>query len=55
MDKTVIAIVTILFSLSFYSFMFSGSKGAAENIKDNVNITTVDKACKANKELCEEL
>ena len=55
MSKTIIAIVAILFSLSFYSFLFSGSKGAAENIKSDISITTVDKVCKQNKELCEEL
>lgn len=55
MSKTVIAIIVVFFSLSFYSFVFSGGKGAAENIKSDVNITSVDKVCKQNKELCEEL
>ena len=55
MNKTIITIAAIFFCLSFYSFLFSGGKGAAENIKSDVNITSVDKVCKQNKELCEEL
>ena len=55
MSKTIIAIVAILFSISFYSFLFSGGKGAAENIKNDISITTVDKVCRHQKELCEEL
>lgn len=55
MNKTIATLVVVFFFFSFYSFVFSSSKGAAENIKDSVNITTVDRACKQNKDLCEEL
>ena len=55
MNKTIATLVVIFFFFSFYSFIFSGGKGAAENIKSDVNITSVDKVCKQNKELCEEL
>ena len=55
MNKLIIAIVATFFCFSFYSFMFSGAKDAAENVSNKVSITSVDKACKQDKELCKEL
>lgn len=55
MNKTIATLVVVFFFFSFYSFMFSSSKGAAENIKEEAAITSVDAACKQQKELCEEL
>lgn len=55
MNKTIATLVVVFFFFSFYSFMFSSGKGAAENIKSDISITTVDKVCKHQKELCEEL
>lgn len=55
MNKIIIAIVAVFFSISFYSFMFSGAKDAAKNVKGSMSVTSVDKACKSNKDLCKEL
>lgn len=55
MKNFIIAIVAVFFSVSFYSFMFSGAKDAAKNVKGSMSVTSVDKACKQNKDLCEEL
>lgn len=55
MKKFIIALVAAFFTFSFYSFMFSGAKSAAENVKDKVNMTSVDKACKQQKDLCKDL
>lgn len=55
MNKIIITVVAAFFTFSFYSFMFSGAKNAAENVKGKVSITSVDKACKSNKDLCKEL
>ena len=55
MKNFIIAIVAAFFCFSFYSFMFSGSKSAAENVKEKAQITSVDKACKQSKELCDQL
>lgn len=55
MKKFIIAFVAAFFFFSFYSFMFSGAKGAAESVKEKVNVTSVDKVCKQNKELCKDL
>lgn len=55
MKKFIIALVAAFFAFSFYSFMFSGAKDAAEKVADKVNATSIDKACKQNKELCKDL
>ena len=55
MKKIIIAAVVAFFAFSFYSFMFSGAKDAAKKVEDKVNATSVDKACKQNKELCKDL
>lgn len=53
MNKTIITIAAIFFCLSFYSFVFSGAKGASENIKDDVQVTSVDRYCKQQKGECD--
>ena len=55
MKNFIIAIIAAFFCFSFYSFMFSKGKDAAENVSNKVSITSVDKACKQSKELCKEL
>lgn len=55
MKNFIIASVAIFFAFSFYSFCFSGAKDAADNVKGSVSVTSVDKACKSNKDLCKEL
>lgn len=55
MNKTIIAIIAVFFTFSFYSFLFSGSKDAAKKVEDKVQVTSVDAVCKQQKELCEEL
>nr|DAD60236.1 MAG TPA: hypothetical protein [Bacteriophage sp.] len=55
MKNFIIALVVAFFAFSFYSFAFSGAKKAAEDVKDQVNITSVDKACKQSKDLCKDL
>lgn len=55
MKNFIIAIVAVFFSISFYSFMFSGAKDAADNTVQKASVTSIDKACKQNKDLCEEL
>nr|DAD57605.1 MAG TPA: coiled-coil domain-containing protein [Bacteriophage sp.] len=55
MKNFIIASVAVFFCFSFYSFMFSGAKNAAENVKGSMSVTSVDKACKSNKGLCKEL
>lgn len=52
MSKTVIALV-VFFTFSFYSFMFSGGKDAVENVKDDVQVTSVDRYCKQQKGECD--
>jgi hypothetical protein len=53
MKKFIIAAVVAFFAFSFYSFMFSGAKGAAEKVTDKVNMTSVDKYCKSKKGECD--
>lgn len=55
MKNFIIASVAIFFAFSFYSFCFSGAKDAADNVVQKASVTSVDKACKQNKDLCEEL
>lgn len=55
MKNFIIAITAAFFAFSFYSFMFSSGKSAAENVKEKVPMTSVDKACRQSKELCNEL
>ena len=53
MSKTVIALVVVFFTFSFYSFMFSSGKDAAKNVKDDVQVTSVDRYCKQQKGECD--
>lgn len=53
MKNFIIAIIAAFFCFSFYSFMFSGAKDAAENIKGKAAVTSVDKYCKQQKEGCD--
>lgn len=53
MKNFIIAIVAAFFCFSFYSFMFSGAKDAAENVKEKTSITSVDRYCKQVKEECD--
>lgn len=55
MKNFIIAVIAVFFAFSFYSFMFSGAKDAAENVKEKAAVTSVDKACRQSKELCNEL
>ena len=55
MKNFIVATVAIFFAFSFYSFCFSGAKNAADNAVQKASVTSVDKACKTNKELCKEL
>lgn len=55
MKNFIIASVAVFFCFSFYSFMFSSGKSAAENVVEKAPITSIDKACKQSKDLCEEL
>ena len=55
MKKIIIALVAAFFAFSFYSFMFSGAKDSVESLKEKVIMTSVDKACKQNKDLCKDL
>ena len=53
MKKFIVAAIIAFFAFSFYSFMFSGSKKAAEQVVEKVNITSVDKYCKQQKGECD--
>lgn len=53
MNKIIIAVVAAFFTFSFYSFMFSGAKSAAENVKEKTSITSVDRYCKQVKGECD--
>lgn len=53
MKNFIIATVAIFFCFSFYSFMFSGAKGAAENVKEKAAVTSVDRYCKQQKGECD--
>lgn len=53
MKNFIIAITAVFFSISFYSFMFSGAKNAAENVKERAAVTSVDKYCKQQKGECD--
>lgn len=55
MKNFIIAIIAAFFCFSFYSFMFSGAKDAASNVVEKVPMTSVDKACKQSKDICNEL
>lgn len=55
MKNFIIAITAVFFAFSFYSFMFSSGKSASENVKEKAQITSVDKACKQSKDLCDQL
>ena len=53
MKNFIIASVAVFFCFSFYSFMFSGAKSAAENVKGKASITSVDRYCKQVKVECD--
>jgi hypothetical protein len=53
MKKFIVAAVIAFFAFSFYSFLFSGSKKAAEQVTDKVQMTSVDKYCKDKKGECD--
>lgn len=53
MKNFIIAITAVFFCFSFYSFMFSGAKGAAENVVKKTSITSVDRYCKQQKGECD--
>lgn len=53
MKNFIIAIVAAFFCFSFYSFMFSSGKSAAENVVKKSSVTSVDRYCKQQKGECD--
>lgn len=53
MKNFIIAITAVFLCFSFYSFMFSSGKSAAENVVEKAPITSVDKYCKQQRGECD--
>ena len=53
MKNFIIAAIAVFFCFSFYSFMFSSGKNAAENVVKKTSITSVDRYCKQQKGECD--
>lgn len=55
MNKIIAICVVVIIAFLYHIVAISGARDAAGNVVEKVPMTSVDKACRQSKELCNEL
>lgn len=55
MNKIIAICVAIIIAFLYHVVVISGARDAAGNVVEKVPMTSVDKACKQSKDICNEL